>query len=517
MANPPASVSVAAALERKGEVQAALAMFLQLKQFGEAGRVAHRLGRLLEAAGHYATGRLFVEAAACAFTAGDHAQALDLLVRLPRTDPRYRTAAVHAARMACELRTVGMTVETFLFPFLASEPLDAMETEAFYGMGVLYEAQAMVDPARDAFRKVVARDPAYRDAAQRLTALDSRGAAAEEAIMREEASFRARSTERKSATADPPATAPLPRGKGFPTRMPERATVRPPAPLAPQTAAEPQALAPGVVLGKRYRLEERIGSGGMADVYRATDIDVGEEVALKVFTATPEPGLADRFRQELRLSRRLTHTNVVRVHDIGIFDERLCISMELLRGQDLEAVFVSRKLSVPAILDILAQACAGLQEAHSQGVIHRDIKPENLFLTDAGVAKVMDFGLAKDAQASGHSRTGILAGTPEYMAPEQIEDFRGVSPATDVYAMGAVAYRAFTGAPPFWDPKVLTLLMMQVNDPPVPLRTRDPSLPEALERVVLKCLAKDPAGRYPDAGALRTALLELGRENQSRP
>jgi len=171
-------------------------------------------------------------------------------------------------------------------------------------------------------------------------------------------------------------------------------------------------------------------------------------------------------------------------------------------------VFAQNRLSLDQTIDVLAQACAGLQEAHLQGVVHRDVKPENIFLTDAGVAKVMDFGLAKGAAPTGHTQTGMLAGTPEYMAPEQIDDFRRVSPATDVYAMGAVAYRALCGQPPFRDEKMLNILVMQVNDAPVPLQTRAPAVPEALARVVMKCLEKDPSARYRDAGALRSALLE---------
>ena len=533
MAGARSTRVVAEHLEAKGDAAGALAIYAELKLYADAGRIARNLGRNEDAARHYTEGRFFFEAASAWFAAGDRERALETLVQIKSDDPRYRSSAIGAARIASELQTFGWQLETFLAPFLASAPRDVSEADAFYAIVLLYEKHEMIEPALGTLRKIVASFPGFRDAASRLEALQSRATAAAERIMREEASFFGKPVKPSAPT---PVVAAPPRGKGFPLK----GAAKPPAP-PPELILEMDALVPiaeppvkkagatlfeipggappaptrslvavGSVLGERFRLEEKIGAGGMAEVYRAKDLGVDEEVALKIFSSSPDPGMAERFKQETRLARRLTHANVVRVHDIGVFDGRLCISMELLRGKDCEAVFLENRLTVAQIVDVIAQACAGLHEAHAQGVVHRDVKPENLFFTDAGVVKVMDFGLAKGATPTGHTQSGMLAGTPEYMAPEQIDDFRSVSPATDVYAMGAVAYRALCGRPPFRDDKLLNVLLMQVNDPPAPLRKYLPSIPEALERAVLKCLEKDPKSRFPDAAALRAALLEIG-------
>jgi len=155
------------------------------------------------------------------------------------------------------------------------------------------------------------------------------------------------------------------------------------------------------------------------------------------------------------------------------------------------------------------QACRGLQAAHDAGVIHRDVKPDNFFVTESGVLKVMDFGIAKHHAAVGVTVAGSIAGTPQYMSPEQIGNFSAVTPATDLYALGICAYELFTGALPFTHAELVPLLMMHVNQAPEPPRKKNPTVPEELEQIILRLLAKDPARRLPSCAALADELTRI--------
>ena len=294
------------------------------------------------------------------------------------------------------------------------------------------------------------------------------------------------------------------------------ATLMRPATLEPAEAADEAAtgsaaadFAPGATMAGRYRLEEKIGQGGMAVVFRARDLELDEDVALKVFTlrTTSDTAVA-RFKQELKLSRQLVHANIIRLYDIGLHAGHRYISMELLRGESLKQR-MCRPMPFSEAIDYLVQACRGLQAAHDAGVIHRDVKPDNFFVTDAGVLKVMDFGIAKHHATPGVTVAGSIAGTPQYMSPEQIGNFSAVTHATDLYALGVCAYELFTGAPPFTHPELVPLLMMHVNESPEAPRKKNPAVPEDLERVILRLLAKDPSRRFPSCSALADELTRL--------
>jgi serine/threonine-protein kinase len=177
--------------------------------------------------------------------------------------------------------------------------------------------------------------------------------------------------------------------------------------------------------------------------------------------------------------------------------------MELLQGRDLQQV--PKPASPANAVDWLSQACEGLQIAHEQGIVHRDVKPENLFLTNQGRIKVMDFGIAKDTEVR-RTRAGMLAGTPEFMSPEQINDMSQVTFATDLYSLGVVAYELLTGTLPFTHKELMPLLMMHTNTPPPPPRTRRPDLSVALERAILQAMEKDPARRFSSAKAMADAF-----------
>ena len=265
----------------------------------------------------------------------------------------------------------------------------------------------------------------------------------------------------------------------------------------------------GNTIAGRYRLEKKIGQGGMATVFHARDLELEEEVALKVFGVMQSSEvLVARFKQELKLSRQLQHPNIIRLYDIGIHDGHRYISMELLVGRSLKES-MEQPIDLARALDYLVQACTGLQAAHDAGVIHRDVKPDNFFVTAPGVLKVMYFGIAKQFAAPGVTVMGSIAGTPLYMSPEQIGNFSTVTAATDLYALGICAYELFTGAVPFNHAELVPLLMMQLNEQPAPPSKRNPSIPAELEAVILKLLEKDPARRFASARELGAALTTI--------
>jgi serine/threonine-protein kinase len=269
-------------------------------------------------------------------------------------------------------------------------------------------------------------------------------------------------------------------------------------------------LVPGHVLAGRYRVERWLGAGGSAMVHEATDLLLNARVALKVL-AVPgaEASLIARFRQEVEHVRHLDHPNILRVHDVGLDGERHFLTTELLVGMDLKRRLLGPRPTLAESLRWLTHAAAALEHAHEHGVLHRDVKPGNLFLTRPGVLKLMDFGLAKSGHVVGMTAQGAVLGTPEYMAPEQVSGAHPVSPATDLYALGVVAYEVLTGQLPFRHPQPVPLMFLHVQQPPVPPRTLCPHLPAPFERMVLRLLAKAPVDRYPSAAALRAELRAL--------
>jgi serine/threonine-protein kinase len=264
-----------------------------------------------------------------------------------------------------------------------------------------------------------------------------------------------------------------------------------------------------VVLG-RYTVEREIGRGGMGAVYVARDAKLGEKVALKVISSVyagdPEEA-AERFRHEVQAARMVSHPNVIRIHDLGEDGPLMFLSMEYVDGETLWSRVKSKgPLPVTQAREILSAIAAGVAAAHSAGVVHRDLKPQNVLLGNGGrVVKVIDFGLAKSSFQMGQTATGIIQGTPEYMAPEQV---RGMAcdARTDVYALGATAYYALTGRPPFLGDTPIAIGFAQVHDKARAPRELRPEIPAPLEAAILKALDKDPAARFTDADEWRKQL-----------
>ena len=272
-----------------------------------------------------------------------------------------------------------------------------------------------------------------------------------------------------------------------------------------QVQAEPGMLPAGATFAGRYEIKGVLGMGGMGVVYRAWDKELGELVAIKTLrmdAAQSEPAALERFKQEIRLARKITHRNVVRTHDLGEVDGLYFITMEFVEGQSLKHLIQSRgPLPVAVVLTIGKQLCRALEVAHEQGVIHRDIKPQNLIVEPSGTLKVMDFGIARLAKRSeGMTQAGMAVGTPEYMAPEQLlgadVDFRA-----DVYATGAVLFESVTGRPPFVADSPITLVAKQLEESPPSPRSLNAEVPEALAALILRALNKDAADR-PQSAAL---------------
>jgi len=448
----------------------------------EAERRA-QAGDLLGAAEAYGRAGLYLEAAQAYRAGGDAAAALASLTRVPPDHPRYREACVLAITLAGEEDRLSLALENFLARFLRGAPENDGETPALDTLARLYERHGFPENAAEVLRKLSASRPEYAEAARRL---DSHLIPAAPEL------------------ADLPLP-PLP-----PDPAPADRREEPPAPASGSAANDGPAFYPGAVIAGRYRLEERLGAGGMSVVFRAADLELDDEIAVKVLTQAVFDAETDaRLRRELMLSRQIVHRNIVRTFEMGSAHGLRYLILELLRGTKLADRMRAGPLPLGEGLDYLAQACAGLQAAHDLGIIHRDVKPGNFFIAAGGVLKVMDFGLAKVRDAPGLTATGVIGGTPAYMAPEQASDFRSVTPATDIYALGVVAYEMFTATLPFVHENPLAVLNLHRDTPPAPPRSRNPSLPEEIERIILRCLEKDPGRRFGSCREMGQRLLAI--------
>ncbi|MDO9555994.1 MAG: Stk1 family PASTA domain-containing Ser/Thr kinase [Coriobacteriia bacterium] len=265
-----------------------------------------------------------------------------------------------------------------------------------------------------------------------------------------------------------------------------------------------------MMFGRRYRVTERIGSGGMAEVYKAQDEVLGRTVAVKVLHAryATEPNFVARFRQEAQAAANLQHPNIVNIYDWGREDETYFIVMEFVKGTDLKAIVQQQgPLDPIRAAEYAVQVCSALAEAHGYDVIHRDIKPHNIVITPDGAVKVMDFGIARAGNTS-MTQTGSVLGTAQYISPEQAQG-RPLGPSSDLYSLGVTLYELVTGRLPFDADTPVAVALKQVNEQPVPVRQVRPSVPASLEAVIMRALRKDPSERYISAKEMRTDLKRV--------
>ncbi|WP_410809164.1 serine/threonine-protein kinase [Micromonospora sp. 067-2] len=264
-----------------------------------------------------------------------------------------------------------------------------------------------------------------------------------------------------------------------------------------------------VVLSGRYRLDERVATGGMGDVWRGTDLVLGRQVAVKVLlpALVSDPDFIARFRAEARIMAALRHPGIVQVYDCGEDDlpdggRADYLVMEFVDGEPLaKRIEASGRLDVAETMSIVAQAAQALNAAHRGGIVHRDVKPSNLLVHEDGTVVLVDFGVARSTNITSITSTNAVPGTALYMAPEQAAG-RPVSSATDIYALGAVAYCCLTGSPPFTGDNPLQVAVRHLDDEPPELPHE---IPEAVRALVSRALAKDPLDRFTSGAAMAEA------------
>lgn len=307
-----------------------------------------------------------------------------------------------------------------------------------------------------------------------------------------------------------------------------------PPPLPHPTASRstiPLVHAPGRVLANRYKIIGHIGRGGMGLVLRAEDLTARKTVALKLLArAGEEDGeLLARFKREVRIASELKHPNALEVYDAGFIDEitedgsaparRVAYyAMEFADGGSIEALIKpNAQLPFEQIETIAHQLCSVLAAAHAMGVVHRDLKPSNVLLTRGGTVKLVDFGVAKllrQGDLTDLTGTGMMTGTVQYMAPEQLRDSKHVDARADVYALGVVLFELITGQRPFRGETPVEIAMKHVNEPAPPVSKVRPGVPLSLEKIVARCLEKDPARRFQSIRELADALLTEDESNK---
>ena len=266
----------------------------------------------------------------------------------------------------------------------------------------------------------------------------------------------------------------------------------------------------GLTFGGRYELQSRIAIGGMGEVWQATDLVIGRQVAIKILKDEylGDPGFLERFRAEARHAALVNHEGIANVFDYGEEDGSAYLVMELVPGEALSTVLEREHvLSTDKVLDIVAQTSAALQAAHAAGLVHRDIKPGNLLITPDGRVKITDFGIARIADQVPLTATGQVMGTVQYLSPEQASG-HPASPTTDIYSLGIVAYEALAGRRPFTGESQVAIAMAQINETPPDLPV---TVSEPVRNLVYACIAKNPADRPQSAAHLARAATALRR------
>ncbi len=272
-----------------------------------------------------------------------------------------------------------------------------------------------------------------------------------------------------------------------------------------------EGLASGSIFAGRYHIIEELGEGGMGKVYKVLDTEIDARIALKLIKPeiSADQKIIERFRNELKTAREISHKNVCRMYHLGKHEGNHYITMEFVDGEDLKRT-IKRvgPVGVGKAIAIVMQVCEGLAEAHRVGVMHRDLKSNNIMIDKDGYAKIMDFGIARSIKSKGLTGAGVMIGTPEYMSPEQAEakeiDFR-----SDIYSLGIILFEMITGRLPFEGDTPLAIAVKQKSEAPVDPRKLNPQIPEDLSLIILKCLEKDRQARYQSADELLRDLMNI--------
>lgn len=270
-------------------------------------------------------------------------------------------------------------------------------------------------------------------------------------------------------------------------------------------------LSTGSTFAGRYQIIEELGKGGMGNVYKVFDKEINAKIALKLIKPeiASDKKTIERFRNELKTARDISHKNICRMYDLNKEEGSYYITMEYVSGEDLKSfIRRSKQLAIGTAISIAKQVCDGLAEAHRLGVVHRDLKPSNIMIDRDGNARIMDFGIARSLKAKGITGAGVMIGTPEYMSPEQVEG-KEVDQRSDIYSLGAIFYEMVTGRVPFEGDTPFTIGVKHKSEIPRDPKELNAQIPEDLSRVILKCLEKDKANRYQNAGDVCSELINI--------
>ncbi len=283
---------------------------------------------------------------------------------------------------------------------------------------------------------------------------------------------------------------------------------------APSAEGAPSLDVAAKVIAGRYEVIGLLGVGGMGAVYKVLDRHLDEIVALKMLKReiADSPGIAERFRREVKLARRVTHPNVARTFDLGESDGERFLTMELIEGEALSTVIAREgQLPLGRVVDLVGSICAALDAAHAAGVVHRDLKPDNVMLSPGPPPRVVitDFGIARGQEAGAASRTAVPVGTPAYMAPEQVEASPDIDGRADIYALGAMIFELLTGHLPFEADSVFAIAAMRLTQPPPDPRIFRPDLPEPVALLVQRCMARKPSDRPASAREIASRFAGL--------
>ena len=270
-------------------------------------------------------------------------------------------------------------------------------------------------------------------------------------------------------------------------------------PFRTETLVTPtEELVRGATFAGRYEIIEELGRGGMGKVYRVEDTKIKAEIALKLIRPeiSSDKKTIERFSNELKTTRMISHRNVCRMFDLGEDKGAYFITMEYVPGEDLKTLIrMSKRFEISTAINIAKQICDGLAEAQRLSVVHRDLKPSNIMIDKDGNARIMDFGIARSLQAKAITGTGVIIGTPEYMSPEQAEG-TDVDQRSDIYSLGVILYEMMTGRVPFEGDTAISIFVKHKTEEPKDPRDCNPQIPENLSRLILKCLEKKPEKRY---------------------
>ena len=450
-----AFANAADAAVRAGDKARAAAFFENAKQFDRAAEMRAELGHFDLAAKFFAQSGRYFEAAQAASKTGAEEETVSYLQQVTSDDVDYQEATVQLARLFVCRGWTKLAVEKLMM-VLAREEVRADNLGLWDVLAQAYEAEGELKKAAELLHRIMAVQYDFNEA-------DKRHARTLERIAEERA--------REDAVLTGSRTEP--------------------------TGGE------SALNGNRYELKKLLGRGGMGAVHLAYDRLLKRNVAYKVLSSelARSPEAREQLLEEARAAAALNHPNIITVFDIGFKGDQPFICMELLEGETYAALVRRKKrLEISDVMHLLVSACQGLDHAHRRGIVHRDLKPSNLLLTTENRVKIVDFGLARLTSEKEENGDNSMSGTPKYVSPEQARA-QETDARSDLYSLGASLYELLVGRAPFTEGN---LIMHHLYTPVPPLRDQRPEIPEALEEIVLQCLAKNPNDRFQSTGEILT-------------